>query len=276
MSVGPNVGVSWGIADGSVTNADLANMAEATIKLRAAGAGTGAPIDGTAAQAQTILASGWASIGFTGTLPASGFCRVPSSSTAFLVGLDNDGVTDRNLIRWLTNDRLALGSSGIAFLVFDNNNIIVGSSNPTTLTFQNQAGQTGGTIVHSTTDLSIRASGGNTGTNSGQPVQVQGGRRSTTGFRGPVRLQLNADDSELQSMVELANVVADNRVVSLALGANLSSTQMPTGTGDRVIFIANAATVPSADAVGGGILYVEAGALKYRGSSGTVTTLGNA
>ncbi len=27
---------------------------------------------------------------------------------------------------------------------------------------------------------------------------------------------------------------------------------------------------------GGGLLYVEAGALKYRGSSGTVTTLGNA
>ena len=35
-------------------------------------------------------------------------------------------------------------------------------------------------------------------------------------------------------------------------------------------------TAPSANLTGGGILYVEAGALKYRGSSGTVTTLGNA
>lgn len=35
-------------------------------------------------------------------------------------------------------------------------------------------------------------------------------------------------------------------------------------------------TAPSANATGGGYLYCEAGALKYRGSSGTVTTLGNA
>ena len=34
-----------------------------------------------------------------------------------------------------------------------------------------------------------------------------------------------------------------------------------------------AATVPTANPVGGGVLYVEAGALKYRGSSGTITTL---
>lgn len=40
------------IADDAVTNAKLANMAEATFKLRAAGAGTGDPIDGTAAQAR--------------------------------------------------------------------------------------------------------------------------------------------------------------------------------------------------------------------------------
>jgi len=33
-------------------------------------------------------------------------------------------------------------------------------------------------------------------------------------------------------------------------------------------------TAPSANLTGGGILYVESGALKYRGSSGTVTTLG--
>lgn len=42
---------------GRVTNAGLADMAAATIKLRASGAGTGAPTDGTGAQARTILAS---------------------------------------------------------------------------------------------------------------------------------------------------------------------------------------------------------------------------
>ena len=35
-------------------------------------------------------------------------------------------------------------------------------------------------------------------------------------------------------------------------------------------------TAPTASLAGGGIMYVEAGALKYRGSSGTVTTIGPA
>jgi hypothetical protein len=35
-------------------------------------------------------------------------------------------------------------------------------------------------------------------------------------------------------------------------------------------------TAPTANMTGGGILYIEAGALKYRGSSGTITTIGPA
>lgn len=45
------------------------------------------------------------------------------------------------------------------------------------------------------------------------------------------------------------------------------------GAGLGVAFLGNAATVPSVDPVGGGILYAEGGALKWRGSGGTVTTI---
>lgn len=45
------------------------------------------------------------------------------------------------------------------------------------------------------------------------------------------------------------------------------------GGGVGIQFIANATTVPTTNPTGGGILYCESGALKYRGSSGTVTTL---
>ncbi len=48
------------------------------------------------------------------------------------------------------------------------------------------------------------------------------------------------------------------------------------GGGTGVIGIHNAATVPTTNATLGGVLYCEAGALKYRGSAGTVTTLGAA
>ncbi|MBT9169391.1 MAG: hypothetical protein DDT19_02750 [Syntrophomonadaceae bacterium] len=45
------------------------------------------------------------------------------------------------------------------------------------------------------------------------------------------------------------------------------------GGGVRVIGIANATTVPTTNPIGGGVLFVEAGALRYRGSSGTITTI---
>lgn len=40
-----------------------------------------------------------------------------------------------------------------------------------------------------------------------------------------------------------------------------------------MIAIANASVEPMVNPAGGGILYVEDGALKYRGSNGTVTTI---
>ena len=44
----------------------------------------------------------------------------------------------------------------------------------------------------------------------------------------------------------------------------------------RVLFIANSVAAPSSTPSGGGYLYVDAGELKYKGSSGTVTSLGPA
>ena len=58
---------------------------------------------------------------------------------------------------------------------------------------------------------------------------------------------------------------------NLALFANGSY-----GGGDKVLYMANATTAPTTNPSGGGVLYVESGALKYRGSSGTVTTIANA
>lgn len=45
------------------------------------------------------------------------------------------------------------------------------------------------------------------------------------------------------------------------------------GGGVKVVFIANATTAPTSNPSSGGFLYVTAGALKYRGSSGTITSI---
>lgn len=59
----------------------------------------------------------------------------------------------------------------------------------------------------------------------------------------------------------------------LTYDGNLLLNTTATGTGSGVLSMLNAAAVPSTNPASGGIIYVEAGALKYRGSAGTITTL---
>jgi hypothetical protein len=59
-----------------------------------------------------------------------------------------------------------------------------------------------------------------------------------------------------------------------ATGGNIGlRTTSQFGGGQDVIAIANASVPPAVNPAGGGVLYVEDGALKYRGSQGTVTII---
>lgn len=76
------VNINSTIADNAVTNAKLADMAEARFKMRAAGAGSGDPIDGTADQATTLLKTATDPFARMSELPAGGGDVVgPASST---------------------------------------------------------------------------------------------------------------------------------------------------------------------------------------------------
>jgi hypothetical protein len=66
---------------------------------------------------------------------------------------------------------------------------------------------------------------------------------------------------------------ATDRLRLDAGGSMLFGASVTVGDGGRVIGIQNAAVVPTTNPVSGGTLYAEAGALKWRGSSGTITTL---
>lgn len=111
------------------------------------------------------------------------------------------------------------------------------------------------------------------GNNTGGRARIRGGRRTGSGFRGSALLEMTADDATFDVMVEAANVVGDNLVISLVKGSLLTSAEMPANTGNRVAYISECATAPTANAVGGGILYVSAGALRYRGPGGTDTPI---
>ena len=82
---------------------------------------------------------------------------------------------------------------------------------------------------------------------------------------------------KLQSKGRNANDNAFETIVvfqRLAAGGNIGiRTTSQFGGGQGVIAIANATGAPAVNPAGGGILYVEDGALKYRGSNGTVTVI---
>ena len=78
----------------------------------------------------------------------------------------------------------------------------------------------------------------------------------------------NADDTEFETLMVFQRKAAGGNI------GFLTTSQF--GAGQGVIAIANATVAPSVNPANGGILYVEEGALKYRGSNGTVTTLAQA
>jgi hypothetical protein len=58
-------------------------------------------------------------------------------------------------------------------------------------------------------------------------------------------------------------------------GSNVSigATTVGFGSGNGVFAMGNAGVVPTTNPTAGGVLYIQAGSLKFRGSSGTVTTI---
>jgi hypothetical protein len=71
----------------------------------------------------------------------------------------------------------------------------------------------------------------------------------------------------------LAFTTADERLRITPTGNLGIGTLNQFGSGAKVVGLANATTVPTTNPTGGGVLYAEAGALKWRGSAGTVTTI---
>jgi hypothetical protein len=82
------------------------------------------------------------------------------------------------------------------------------------------------------------------------------------------KLQINGRNSNDDAF---ETIIVFQRVGS---GGNIGiRTASQFGKGQGVVAIANALVAPSGNPAGGGILYVEGGALKYRGSNGTVTVI---
>lgn len=87
------------------------------------------------------------------------------------------------------------------------------------------------------------------------------------------KFQIQRADLNMRVLFELDNANKAVTISTAETGWNLLLSNAANGGGAGVFGIRNADTVPSTNPANGGVLYVESGALKYRGSGGTVTTI---
>ena len=95
----------------------------------------------------------------------------------------------------------------------------------------------------------------------------------TTGYASMLRQEGGAYKFYNAPSGTAGNPITFTQAMTLdALGNLLVGMTSAATSSAKTIHMANS-TVPTANPSGGGVLYVESGALKYRGSSGTITTL---
>ena len=148
--------------------------------------------------------------------------------------------------------------------------------------FSGANGGFGSTSALSTARLSVSAAASSIGVivrgNATTPGNLQEWQDSATNIlsnvtgTGVIRSTLSMQALGMQSVSDGSAVMAFSSNRNLQIGA---TTGVYAG-GSGVIGITNATTAPTSNPTGGGILFVETGALKYRGTSGSAATIVNA
>jgi hypothetical protein len=85
--------------------------------------------------------------------------------------------------------------------------------------------------------------------------------------------QRSSDGSVRTRISPTGQLVTLETLYAAGVGLQVGGTSSTAGGGSGVMGLTNATTVPSTTPTGGGVLYAEGGALKWRGSNGTVTVV---
>jgi hypothetical protein len=203
---------------------------------------------------------------------------------------DTDGVTKRWKIR-TTSEAESTGAAGSNFQIvrYDDSGTltdipVIITRSTGLVTIGGTSGSAGGLLVQRNGGNAIAvnplATGGSailvTGTDAtASALQGLVSGDSSNRFKAFVDGKLEWGSGSATRDVNLYRSAADVLKTddSLTVTVNLRINTTSTASGAGVIAIANASTLPSGTPSGGGVVYVEAGALKYKGSSGTVTTM---
>lgn len=144
------------------------------------------------------------------------------------------------------------GTAGIVSATCDTIRFILSVANPTftqaTITTTN---------AHNMTMLAQSSSFGG---GKGGDIIISGGSPGAGGLKGGVRLQV---DSGSANLLQITEVAANRRVLSILHPTSLTTGDMPAASGDMVMYVRDAATIPTAGTipVNGTIVYSTGGQL---------------
>lgn len=115
-------------------------------------------------------------------------------------------------------------------------------------------------------------SGATVNPNGGNIVLGTGdaGTNGSVGLRGALNIGLGNTPNTC-AMINVCEVVLGQRAVALVrCGTNVGATQLPANSGDGVVYIANAQTQPTVNAVGGGLIWANSTNIKCGPGFGVV------
>jgi len=205
--------------------------------------------------------------GTTGKLIQNSVAILDDSANLTLGSIGLAGSRTISAVSSDTNASLSLTSQGSGGLISLNNYLTVGTSTATPQSVTIGNGTTGRIFYSGSGVLSV--------TTQGSGMSIATSDRTTNGVSGNVSISsggggIAANGSSGHILIQAGGKTGTGTEGNLSIhSASVPSFQAM----EKGIYIANAVTLPTGNPTGGGFLYVNAGALTYRGSSGTITVI---
>jgi len=263
------VAIVRGSADGSTPN-DYAvfawDPAETIFKLYYATNGDYNTIGNSLSlKLSNVHSDGYVSIGTS--LPTTGKIRLSNNSAIY--GRTSGG-SNTKMLELDSSDRINIGDTNTESIRFTTKvagkfNFFDGTRNYLSIL------QEGLTFNQDFDDIAINIA--STSTHDGYSLSIAAQNATGAGSTGGDLILSSGNGVLNPGGIRLVR----NSIISIYVDDNISFFDVPTFNGEiGVLYIKECTVAPTAAPSGGGMLYVEHGALKYIGTSGTITTLGPA
>ena len=216
----------------------------------------------------TVLAFGAVSADVV-ELGTSSYATSVEGNTVAITGSGDVNITSGNDLVIDSTNFVSLGLSGGAYVYIGGptSGGTLGIAETISSPLINQEDKTTGNGE----TLTVAAQTSLGGNGNGGTLALCGGSPHGTGRKGGVQLSL--DETSAEPMVEVAEVATGRRAVVLGLGAAVTATELPSNTGDRVIYVADYATAPTANPVSGQLVYSGGHAMSARSPNGVTADI---